>query len=145
MTLFAALLRLGLGGILLYAGWAKVQDPTDFAIQITNYRLGDVWAPWAAVALPPIELLTGALLLLAPRRSPWLQAACLVALGMFAVFLAAVITVVLRGIDISCGCFGGDSGPVSWITVARNTLLCTATAALLWYARRGGDSSVTAP
>ena len=36
-----------------------------------------------------------------------------------AVFSIAVSQAVLRGIDTTCGCFGADSGPITWLTVLR--------------------------
>jgi hypothetical protein len=39
---------------------------------------------------------------------------------LLAVFTAAVAAVLMRGIDIECGCFGTGSGPVSWLTLLRN-------------------------
>jgi hypothetical protein len=42
---------------------------------------------------------------------------------LLAVFTVAVTQVVLRGINIECGCFGGSSGTVTWLTVVRDVAL----------------------
>ncbi|MGH7715626.1 MAG: MauE/DoxX family redox-associated membrane protein, partial [Vulcanimicrobiaceae bacterium] len=55
------------------------------------------------------------------------------ALCEFAIFAAAVASVVVRGIPASCGCFGpGDTRPASWIEVARDLGLAALAAFLLW-------------
>src|SRR5438128_2638150 len=57
------LLRFGLGGLLLFAGVAKLRDPSGFATEISNYHLLPSLAPWLAVALPTVELAIGGALL----------------------------------------------------------------------------------
>jgi hypothetical protein len=123
------LLRLALAALLLWAGVAKLGDPAGFAVAITNYHLLPSLAPYVAVTLPTIELVIGAALLVAPRA--WRRAAALCATGLMAVFTVAVAQVVVRGINVSCGCFGGDSGPVTWLTVLRDVALCAAAVALI--------------
>jgi hypothetical protein len=44
------------------------------------------------------------------------------------VFTVAVASAVGRGINISCGCFGAGSGPVTLLTVARDLALIAASA-----------------
>jgi len=43
--------------------------------------------------------------------------------GLLLAITVAVTAVKVRGIHIDCGCFGGDSGPITWWTVARDVLL----------------------
>jgi hypothetical protein len=47
------------------------------------------------------------------------------------VFTAAVTSAVVRGINISCGCFGAGSSPVTLATVARDVILLAASLGLL--------------
>ena len=115
-------LRLGLGALMIWAGQAKLQDTAAFAEEIGNYRLFPLIAPLAAVTLPMVELFAG-LALFAPR-GPWRLGAALLNLGLMVMFTAAVTSTRLRGIDLSCGCFGTGSSPVTWLTVARDLLLC---------------------
>jgi uncharacterized membrane protein YphA (DoxX/SURF4 family) len=126
-------LRLALGALLGVAGFLKLRDPTGFATEITNYRLLPQLAPWLAATLPAIEIGLGASLMISPRR--WRRAAALASLALLAVFTVAVAQVVLRGINVDCGCFGGNSGPVTPITVARDLALCAMAAAILWMER----------
>lgn len=94
--------RLFLGGVFLYAGLLKAFDVTAFASQVAAYQL----LPYAlnylvAATLPYIEILVGILLILNLRVRP----ALLVLGGLNLCFMAALISVLLRGLDIDCGCF----------------------------------------
>ena len=113
------IVKLLLGGLLLYAGAMKLLDPAGFAEEIANYRFLPEIAPMLAVVLPPVELALGATLIVAGLRNPWLPAAALGSALLMVVFTIAVTQAVLRGIDTSCGCFGTSSGPITWLTVIR--------------------------
>jgi uncharacterized membrane protein YphA (DoxX/SURF4 family) len=128
-TILSWILRLGLGGLFLFAGVSKLGDPTQFAIEIGNYRLLEPIAPWLAVILPFIEIVLGVVLIAGPR--PWRRASALALLGLLAVFTVAVVTVVARGINVDCGCFGGQSGPVTWTTVIRDVTLLLVSSVIL--------------
>ena len=43
-------------------------------------------------------------------------------------FTVAIVHVVRAGINVDCGCFGGNSGPVTAWTAARDVLLIAAAA-----------------
>jgi uncharacterized membrane protein YphA (DoxX/SURF4 family) len=120
-------LRLVLGLVLLVAGVLKAHDgPTLTAISIAGFRIlpGAVVAP-LAVGLPYLEILLGAYLIsgLFTRAAAWFAAA------QFAVFAAAVTSLLLRHINTDCGCFGsGVATPPSWTHVALDLLLAAAAA-----------------
>ena len=122
-------LQLALAALLGVAGALKLADPAAFAGEIANYRLLPSLAPYLAVTLPTVEIAI-ALALLVPAAS-WRRAAALAAFALLAVFTVAVTQVVVRGLNVSCGCFGGNSGPVTLATVARDLALLAAAAALL--------------
>jgi uncharacterized membrane protein YphA (DoxX/SURF4 family) len=122
--------RVILGALLVFAGALKLRDPTGFATEITNYRLLPQLAPYLAATLPLVEIVLGAALILAPRV--WRRAAALASLGLLLVFTLAVAQVVVRGINVDCGCFGGNSGPVTALTVLRDIVLCVMAAGILW-------------
>ncbi len=130
MKPLSLLLRLALGGLLITAGVLKLPDPTAFANEITNYRLLPQLAPWLAAMLPSVEIALGLALIVAPTK--WRRASALATLALMAVFTVAVGQVVARGINVSCGCFGGNSGPVTLVTVARDGALLAMAAAILW-------------
>jgi putative oxidoreductase len=129
MTLAEGVLRLGLGGLFVFAGAIKVADPAGFAVEIHNYQLFPALAPVLAATLPAVELAVGAAILGGSRA--WMRAGALASTALLVVFTVAVGSVVVRGINITCGCFGAGSGPVTWITVLRDVALLAASAALL--------------
>jgi uncharacterized membrane protein YphA (DoxX/SURF4 family) len=114
-------LRVALGGVFLAAGVLKVSHPEFLAATIAAFRLlpQPVIAP-LAIALPYFEMILGGYLIagLFTRAAAWIAAAQLAA------FAAAIASVVLRGLSISCGCFGpSDTAPASWVDVARDVAL----------------------
>jgi putative oxidoreductase len=122
-------LRLALGGLFVVTGALKVGDPAAFAVEIHNYQLFPALAPVLAAALPGVELAAGLAILAGPRA--WVRAGALACAALMLVFTVAVGSVVARGINISCGCFGAGSGPVTWLTILRDVALLVASAALL--------------
>jgi uncharacterized membrane protein YphA (DoxX/SURF4 family) len=126
--------RLVLAAVLGVAGALKLRDPAGFAQEIANYQLAPELAPYVAAALPVTELLIAlGLLLPLPRQLvAWRRAAGLAAGVVLAAFTVAVVSVVGRGINIDCGCFGAGSGPVSGLTVLRNLSLLALAGAVTW-------------
>ncbi|MES1207274.1 MAG: MauE/DoxX family redox-associated membrane protein [Pseudomonadota bacterium] len=133
-TSVAWLLRVGLGGLLIVAGALKLADPSTFATEIANYQLIPAAAPYLAAALPVTELLVGAGLMLLPLA--WRRSAALATLALLALFSIAVTSAYARGIDISCGCFGGGGSAITALTLLRNAGLVAAAALLLLVDRR---------
>ncbi len=99
--------RLVLGAVFLYAGWIKASDVTGFAGQVAAYQLLPYTLNYlVAATLPYIELLCGAMLLLNLRIRP-----ALLVLGVFNLgFMAALVLVLMRGLEIDCGCFDPTGG-----------------------------------
>jgi uncharacterized membrane protein YphA (DoxX/SURF4 family) len=121
-------LRLCLGGLFVVTGVLKIVDPSAFAVEIHNYQLLPALAPILAASLPTVELAVGAALVLGTR--PWVRAGALATFALMVVFTTAVASAVTRGINISCGCFGAGSGPVTLLTVARDLALLAASVAV---------------
>lgn len=98
------LCRLVLGGVLLYAGAAKVLTPVASARAVQAYQIFPFEvAQYIGYALPIIEVIIGALLILGlfTRVNAFLGAVLMV------VFIAGIISAWSRGLAIDCGCFGG--------------------------------------
>jgi putative oxidoreductase len=118
-----------IGGIFVYAGILKALDPIRFANDIENYHL----VPWTigvrlAFYLPWLEIICGLALIL--RR---LNAGALsVIFALTLVFIGAIVSARMRGLDIRCGCFGHaiDNLGFAWHLVL-NLAILTATAVLL--------------
>ncbi len=115
-------LRLYLGALFIYAAVHKVADPAAFALDVATYEILPLGlVNLAALTVPWIEVVAGALLLAGWRVRP----AALVVAGLLAVFLAALLIALARGLDMSCGCFasqGAGADPISWRTVLRDLL-----------------------
>ncbi len=105
------LLRLVIGATFIYAGVVKALSPIRFTSDIHNYRL----LPWSmAVALafylPWLEIVCGLALLL----GRFYRAAVAILLALTIIFIVASAAARIRGIDISCGCFGHLSDNLSF-------------------------------
>lgn len=127
-------LRLGLGAVFVGAGVLKLRDPTAFATDIANYQILPALAPFLAAVLPVTEILAGIALVVA-WRAPWRRAAALAVGLMMLVFTGAAASVLARGIDVACGCFGGEGGTIDALTIARDVALVAAAGALVWLER----------
>jgi uncharacterized membrane protein YphA (DoxX/SURF4 family) len=115
-------LVLGLRGIVasvfLLAAVPKLLDPAVFAQDIANYQLLPAsLVPLVAVALPVVELVVAAALITGIHA----RGAAVVACGLLAAFVVAMLHTTVQGIDLACGCFGSETeAVVGWGTVARN-------------------------
>ncbi len=93
------------GGLFLWAGTVKVVHPGLFYGDILSYQLvPDSLAVVAAWYLPWFECVCGAALFCGKTR----PAARLGLLVLVAVFALALVSAWVRGLDISCGCFGSS-------------------------------------
>lgn len=124
LALLAA--RLIAAGALLLAGYVKMRGgPVAFMLSIDSLELipQALIAP-AAYFLPWFEIILGITLIL----GVWTRESGALAFGLFAVFTLALASVLLRGMKVDCGCFGGLFGEadVSAFTIGRNIvfLLC---------------------
>jgi len=124
--------RLIIGFSLIYASLDKVSHPTRFADILRGYELlpGSLVRPLAHI-VPWGEIVIGVALIL----GVFTRVAALAAAALFGVFAAAVASAVLRGLEISCGCFTTRAGaePANWTTVSRS-LFFLLLSLLLWKA-----------
>jgi uncharacterized membrane protein YphA (DoxX/SURF4 family) len=114
--------RVFIGILFVISSLEKIVDPGGFARSVTNYGLLPEWMPMiAATILPWLELLCGFAMLF----GVFLRGGSLLLLGMLAVFTLAVLSALLRGLDISCGCFTQDpaTGRIGWMKLAENSSL----------------------
>jgi len=95
-----------LAGVFIYAGVVKAIDPVQFASDIDNFKI----LPWPvsvalAFYLPWLEIFSALGLLF---RVLYRGALSILSASM-AVFTLAIIAAKVRGLDITCGCFGHAS------------------------------------
>lgn len=117
----ALVVRLVVGGIFLYAGLVKLRDPVAFAGSISAYRILPYFANFVlAAVLPWLEIICGALLVAGMR----FRGATAVLLLLNFLFIGALVSVLVRGLDIDCGCFRQGGGATSpWVALGRDILL----------------------
>ena len=96
--------RLTLGGIFLYAGLIKAWDVVAFAGSVANYQIPFLSYHLnylVAASLPYVEMAAGLLLLINRQVRP----AALLLGVLDIIFMVALVSVLIRGLDIDCGCF----------------------------------------
>ncbi|MEK7248956.1 MAG: MauE/DoxX family redox-associated membrane protein [Bacteroidota bacterium] len=125
--------RLFVGFIFVLASINKIADPNAFAVSIANYKI--IEPPLTlliATVLPWIELLCGLCLLFGIM----MRGSSFLVMIMLIVFTAGVISGIVRGLDISCGCFSQDPavGKLGWTKILENLTLI-AISMFLWYAK----------
>jgi uncharacterized membrane protein YphA (DoxX/SURF4 family) len=126
-----ALARVGVGALFLYAAATKVPDMALFAEEVANYRLLPAAAvPAVAALVVGIEIVAG----LALVAGVLTRAAAVAVSGLMVVFIAGLTQALVRGIDLTCGCFGGKESATWWTVVRDVAILLPALAVAL----RGG-------
>ena len=130
IPLFALICRLTLAIIFFYAGIEKIINPRDFAVAIYNYQLlSDYAINLSAIFLPWLEVLIAASLII----GIYTRGAALLSSLLFLIFATALTINLVRGLDISCGCFGASSENISWFYLARDlSLFCLSVFVLIY-------------
>ena len=112
--LLRTLLCLLFGSIFLYAGALKARDPMTFLDDVRSFQiLPDPYAAWLALALPWLEILAG----LAVITGLFRPGGLLTLNALLLLFLGAILLSWARGLDLSCGCFGGDTAASDYPTL----------------------------
>jgi len=118
-----------IGGIFIYAGVLKAMDPVGFANDIDNYKI----LPWTigvrlAFYLPWLEILCGLAVILGLLY----RGGLLILTALVSIFIAASVISKVRGLDVTCGCFGHASKYLSFFGhLAIDFVLLVVTAGLL--------------
>lgn len=123
-------LRVGLGGIFIKAGIAKILDRGAFAQSVAAYGLlpGD-WVTPFATALPWLEAILG----LALVCGLWTRVNALGCAVLLTVFALATAGSMALGRTISCGCFGAAAhGGTGWEIIARDLGMLVAAVIVAW-------------
>ena len=115
--------RLALGGIFLFAAYAKMRPLAGmpwtigsikvslamFAMGVHSYPMLPAWAVSpVAHFLPPFELVLGVRLV----SGIALRLSSLISTLAICTFITAMASAYARGLSINCGCFGQSSKPV---------------------------------
>ena len=130
-----------IGGIFVYAGVLKVLDPVQFGNDIDNYKS----LPWfvsvrLALYLPWLEIFCGIALVFRFLYRGGLS----ILTALIVVFIGATIAAKMRGLDITCGCFGHASAHWSFPQhMAIDLGILVAVVALLFASTRRPTSNLT--
>jgi len=110
----------GLSVFFLFAGGSKLLDIPAFTQSVAQYRLvSGQWAWFAALFFPWLEVILAlALWVPALRKAALLQLG-----GLLLVFQGILVSALIRGLDISCGCLGNSLDGGLFFALARNCLL----------------------
>jgi putative oxidoreductase len=135
IAIIGAIARLIVGGVFIYAGVLKLADPAKFAQDIANYQAFPYWT-WnlAAAIVPVTEIVAGLAVLTGIKR----RAGAIVLGSLTVAFIGLILSVITRGIDLNCGCFGEavEASEVGWPLVIRDVGLLIAIAAAYLPAER---------
>ena len=126
-------LRVLIAALFLFAAVTKLFDPSSFAQQIANYQL----TPWPATAalsvfLPALELCVGICLLL----GRWESGALVWVAILLAIFSGALLSAIVRGLSIDCGCFGRSVENTGTLWPLIRNLALLAVTGFLWFSRK---------
>lgn len=119
--------RLLTAGLFLWAASVKLAEPRDFLFSIKGFKiLPETHAMLEAFAF--MVPWTEAVCAVALIAGFWARSAAIVIVGMLVVFIGAILSVLIRGMSVECGCFGDfsllcSSGEIGWCNIGQNTLL----------------------
>jgi uncharacterized membrane protein YphA (DoxX/SURF4 family) len=138
---FIFVLRVFLGGLFLYSSIHKIQSPNEFAAAIRDYKLMPIeLTSLFALFVAWSEAVAGIMLILGVMTRH-AAGAVFVLLVMFTV---AIITTIVRGIAIDCGCFSNEGGDQTNYPLVIRNLFLLAAAAITMLFDRGSWSLSTA-
>jgi len=124
-------LRVALGLLFLYAGWAKSMASDQFLFALIPFTFLPIeWLPWVARGLPVVEILAGVLLLAGFRK-----VGGILVMLMCVVFISVLGWALMNDIIVACSCFGKDETPSAgkmWLAIGRDVgLILVALAVVL--------------
>jgi uncharacterized membrane protein YphA (DoxX/SURF4 family) len=128
MAILSFILRIIIGGIFLVSGLAKISDPVRFLLTLREFRLfSESIVPFTAVFLPWLEFFLGLSVVLGVLY----RTSALMLAGLNMMFIIALGSVMVRGFEIDCGCFGLVADILKlpdmadWKAVVRNVMFIT--------------------
>ena len=115
-------MRTILGGIFIYASLDKIINPEQFAHALSNYKLLPMGlVNLFALLLPWAEVTIGIFLILGLFE--WVSLTLYNILML--TFMAVIALSLMRGLNISCGCFTSDpnADKITWLSMLRDSLI----------------------
>ncbi len=117
------------GALFIWSGVAKLKDPITFADNVRNFQvIGDPFAPAVALFLPWVEVFAG----IALMSGRFAKGGSFIIMGLMVFFTLLMGISWMRGLDITCGCFG-DNDIVNYpVKMMQNIILLAIGFALWW-------------
>jgi len=117
------------GALFIWSGVAKLKDPITFADNVRNFQvIGDPFAPAVALFLPWVEVFAG----IALMSGRFAKGGAFILMGLMVVFTLLIGISWIRGLDITCGCFGDDDIVNYPVKMTQNIILLVIGFALWW-------------
>jgi len=120
MGLLQLISRIMIVILFLYSSISKLFSLDSFVTSVEGFQLVPKWASrmtaWAII------LFEMALVVLSILGTKYALYAQYLAVALLTLFTLALITVILRRIDVSCNCFGRKVRGVRWTDVLRNAI-----------------------
>ncbi|MBC8756524.1 DoxX family protein [Kordia sp. YSTF-M3] len=125
--MFTILSQLFVGGLFIFSGFIKLNDPVGFSFKLTDYFAEDVlnleflspYALWIALFVVILEVILGVMILLSLYKKPVLW--CLLGLIIFFTFLTFYSAYFNKVTD--CGCFGDFWKLTPWESFTKDIIL----------------------
>ncbi|WP_235982934.1 BT_3928 family protein [Kordia aestuariivivens] len=125
--IFTILSQLFVGGLFIFSGFIKLNDPVGFSFKLTDYFAEDVlnleflspYALWIALFVVILEVILGVMILLSLYKKPVLW--CLLGLIIFFTFLTFYSAYFNKVTD--CGCFGDFWKLTPWESFTKDIIL----------------------
>ncbi len=135
--------RLTLAAIFLAAAPQKILNPADFAVSVESYLiLPDLLINGVTLVLPWLEILLAMLLVC----RVWMGATLILSNLLLIVFLGAIVSAHLRGINLDCGCFssaGETTDDMRWYIIRDSAFLILGLATAWMEAKHGVSAEPT--
>jgi len=129
MRAFWVCCRLVFAAVFVVAGLGKMFDAGGFATVISHYQILPARMIYgAALVLPAVEVVGGLALLCGVL----VRGSLVVLNALIAAFLSAMGLAMARGLDVTCGCFGGAGQAVNRETLTRDGILLAVGLVALW-------------
>lgn len=127
MKYLVAIARIIVGGLFIFSGFIKLNDPVGFSFKLTDYFAEDVlnmeflspYALWIAVFIVILEVILGVMILIGYFKKPVL--AMLLGLIVFFTFLTFYSAYYNKVTD--CGCFGDFWKLTPWESFRKDVFL----------------------
>ncbi|MDR1759556.1 MAG: hypothetical protein LBR60_03410 [Fibrobacter sp.] len=133
-------LRLGIGGMFIFASIFKIQSPLTFATLVAQYQFLPEFANnFFALFMPQLELWFGIALIF----SPFVREAAFAIFLMFLSFIVALSWALFHDLGITCGCFeleGAQDKAEAWTALIRDLVLIGPN---IWLMTRKNKSLIT--